>query len=126
VGSGHIVSVNAEYDILLRGWQTTRESQLGGGEIDATPTAPAFTIVGLTDLSFSQHRGWALRAGAKYQLTRRWSVAPRFIHWSVSDSDVQFTTATFTVNGITADQDLGAVEPVNSTNEWSVNVGFHF
>ncbi len=37
-----------------------------------------------------------------------------------------FTTATFTVNGITTDQDLGAVEPVNSTNEWSVNVGFHF
>jgi len=125
-GSGHIVSINVEYDVLLRGWQTTRESQLGSGDIDATPIAPAFTIDRFTDLSFPQHRGWALRAGAKYQFTRRWSVAPRFTHWGVSASEVRFTTVAFTVNGITATQDLGAIEPVNSTTEWSVNLGFHF
>jgi hypothetical protein len=125
-GSGRILSVNVEYDILLRGWQTTRQSQVGGGRIEATSTAPPFTIDRFTDFSFAQHRGWAMRAGAKYQLTRRWSVAPRFIHWRVSDSEVAFSTVTFTVNSITAKQELGAIEPVNSTDEWSLNVGFHF
>jgi hypothetical protein len=30
------------------------------------------------------------------------------------------------VNGITAQQQLGAYEPVNSTNEFAVKLGFHF
>jgi opacity protein-like surface antigen len=94
--------------------------------IPATSTAPAFTIDGFTDLSFPQHRGWALRAGAKYQLSPRWSVEPSFIHWDVGASPVRELTATFTVNGIPARQQLGALEPDNVTNEVSVGLGFHF
>jgi len=37
---------------------------------------------------------------------------------------VNYETATFTVNGITAKQDLGAYEPDNSTNEFGVRFGF--
>jgi len=124
--SGRALSLTAEYDVLLHGWQTTRESKLGGGDIPATPDAPAFTINGFTDLSFPQHDGWALRAGGKYQVSRRWSVEPSFIHWNVGASPVREMTATFTVNGITARQQLGAYEPDNFTNEVTVSVGVHF
>ena len=69
VASSRVVSFDVEYDRLLHGWQTTRDSQLGGGDIPATPTTPAFTIDGFSDVSFAQHQGWALRAGAKYPLS---------------------------------------------------------
>jgi len=126
VGSHNALSLNLEYDQLLRGWQKTRDSQLGGGDVPATPTAPAFTIEGFSDVSFDQHSGWAVRASAKYQLTRQWSVEPEYIHWNVSASPVNYETATFTVNRITAQEQLGAYEPVNRTNEFSVRLGFHF
>jgi hypothetical protein len=126
VGSHNALSVNLEYDYLLHGWQTTRDSQLGGGIVPATPIAPAFTIEGFSDISFNQSSGWALRARAKYQMTRQWSVEPEYIHWNVSASDVNFETATLTVNGITARQRLGAYEPVNHTNEFNVKLGFRF
>lgn len=124
--SQRVISISAEYDVLLHGWQTTRESKFGSGDIPATPTAPAFTLNGLTDLSFPQDSGWALRARAKYQVSRRWSVEPSFIHWDVGASPVREMTATFTVNGISAQQQLGAFEPDNSTDEVNVSVGFHF
>ena len=111
---------------MVHGWQTTRDSQLGGGDIPATPTAPAFTIDGFSDVSFAQHGGWALRGGAKYPLTRRWSIEPSYIHWSVSASPVNFETVAFTVNNITAREELGAYEPVNHTNGFFVKLSFHF
>jgi hypothetical protein len=120
------LSVTLEYDRLLRGWQKTRQSDLGGGVVPATATAPAFIINGFTDVSFAQHGGWALRASAKYQATPRWSVEPYYIHWSVDDSPVEFITATFTVDGITANQQLGFYEPFNTTNEFGVKLGFRF
>jgi hypothetical protein len=126
VASHHALSVNLEYDQLLHGWQKTRDSQLGGGDVPATPTAPAFTIDGFTDISFDQHSGWAVRASAKYQLTSRWSVAPEYIHWNAGASPVNEETATFTVNGITAQQPLGAYEPLNKTDEFVVTLGFRF
>jgi len=126
VASRSALNFRVEYDLLLHGWQTTRESKLGGGDVPATPTAPAFTINGLTDLSFDQHRGWGLRASAKYEFTNRWSVEPSYVHWRVSASNVSETTATFTVNGITAREQLGAYEPDNDTNEFFLNLGFHF
>ena len=86
VASHGALSVNLEFDRLLHGWQKTRGSELGGGDVPATTTAPAFTIDGFTDVSFSQPRGWALRASAKYQVTTRWSVAPYYIRWSVGAS----------------------------------------
>ena len=125
VGS-HALSFNLEYDHLLHGWQRTRDSQLGGGVVPATPIAPAFTIEGFSDISFDQGSGWALRARAKYQVTRHWSVEPEYIHWNVGDSTVNYETATFTVNGITARQQLGAYEPLNTTNEFVVKLGFRF
>jgi hypothetical protein len=126
VTSHNVLSFNLEYDFLLHGWQTTRDSQLGGGDVPATPTTPAFTVNGFTDISFHQHSGWAIRASAKYQLTRRVSLEPAFIHWKVHDSPVSFETATFTVNGITAQEQLGAIEPLNTTNEFALKLGFHF
>jgi hypothetical protein len=126
VASHSALSFNLEYDRLLHGWQTTRDSELGGGDIPATPTAPQFTIDGFTDISFAQHGGWALRASAKYQVTRHWSVEPSYIHWNVSASPVNYETATFTVNNVTAQQQLGFYEPLNVTNEFFVKLGFHF
>ena len=126
VASHGVLSLKAEYDALLRGWQTTKQSLLGGGEVPATPIAPAFTVEGFTDLSFVQRQGWAVRLGAKYELTPHWSIEPSYIHWQVSASSVDSTTATYTVNGITADEELNAIEPDNTTHEFSVSIGFHF
>jgi hypothetical protein len=126
VASHRALSFNLEYDYLLHGWQETRDSQLGGGVVPATPIAPAFTIEGFSDISFDQSSGWALRARGKYQMTRQWSVEPEYIHWNVSASNVNEETATFTVNGITVRQQLGAYEPLNSTNEFNVKLGFRF
>ena len=126
VASHNALSFNVEYDHLLHGWQKTRDSQLGGGDVPATPTAPAFTIEGFSDISFDQHSGWALRASAKYQFTRQWWVEPQYIHWNVSASPVNYETATFTVNRITAQEQFGAYEPLNTTNEFTVRLGLHF
>ncbi len=126
IASHGALSVNLEYDRLIRGWQTTRDSALGGGDVPATATAPAFTIDGLTDVSFAQHAGWALRASATYQVTRRWSAEPFYIRWHVSASPVSYETATFTVNNVTAEEQLGAYEPLNVTREYGVKLGFHF
>ena len=32
----------------------------------------------------------------------------------------------FTINDVTAQEQLGAYEPVNTTNEFGVKLGFHF
>jgi hypothetical protein len=126
VASHHALSFSLEYDHLLHGWQKTRDSQLGGGDVPATLGAPAFTIEGFSDISFDQHSGWGLRARAKYQMTRQWSVEPEYIHWKVSASPVNYETATFTVNSITVQQQLGAYEPLNMTTELVVKLGFRF
>ena len=57
VAAAHTLSLTLEYDRLLHGWQNTRNSALGGGDIPATPTAPPFTLEALSDIAFSQHRG---------------------------------------------------------------------
>ncbi len=126
VASHHALSLNLEYDYLLHGWQRTHDSQLGGGDVPATPIAPALTIQGFSDISLDQHPGWALRAGAKYQMTRHWSVEPGYIHWKVSASPVNYETATFTVNSITVRQQFGAYEPLNTTDEFVLKLGFRF
>jgi len=126
VAAHGVLSLNVEYDRLLRGWQTTRDSGFGSGDIPATTTAPGFTIDGFTDVSFAQHEGWALRASAKYQVARHWSVEPSYIHWTVGDSPVNSETVTFTVNRVTARQQIGFYEPFNTTNEFGVKLGFHF
>jgi hypothetical protein len=126
VASHRVLSFNVEYDRLIHGWQKTRGSALGGGDVPATTTAPQFTIDGFTDVSFAQHGGWALRASAKYQVTTHWSVEPYYIRWSVSASPVNDETAAFTVNNVTATEQLGFYEPWNVTNEFGVKLGLHF
>ena len=126
VGSDHALSATFEFGPLLRGWQNTHNSALGGGEVPATPTAPQFTINGFSDLAFSQHSGWTLRTSAKYQMTRQWSLEPYYVRWDVADSPVSVGTATFTVNGVTAQQQVGFYEPHNFTNEFGVKLGFRF
>jgi len=126
IASHDALSVNVEYDRLIRGWQKTRDSELGGGDVPATTTAPGSTVDGFTDISFSQSGGWALRASVKYQVTRYWSVEPYYFRWNVSPSPVSYETATFTVNHVTAREQLGAYEPLNVTDEFGVRLGFHF
>ena len=126
VTSHGVLSLNLEFDGLLHGWQNTRGSLLGGGDVPATRTAPAFTIDGFSDVSFSQTGGWALRASAKYQVTRHWSLEPFYIHWSVSSSPANDQTVTFTVNRVTAHERIGFFEPFNTTDEFGVKLGFHF
>ena len=67
-----------------------------------------------------------MRASAKYPLTTRWSLEPYYVRWNVSSSPVNYETATFTVNDVTAREQLGAYEPVNVTSEFGVRLGFHF
>ena len=122
----HVLSLNAEYDQLIHGWNTTYDSYLGGGDVPATPTAPPFTLVGITDFSFDQHSGFGFRTSAKYQMNRHVSVEPYYIRWHISDSPVTNGTATFTVNGVTAQQPFGAYEPRNVTNEFGVKLGIRF
>jgi hypothetical protein len=126
VTSRTALSFNLEFDLLIHGWQKTRDSDLGGGNVPATTTTPAFTVDGFTDISFSQPRGWALRASTKYQVTKHWSVEPYYVHWNVSASPVNYETATFTVNHVTAQERRGAYEPVNVTHEFGVKWGIHF
>jgi hypothetical protein len=126
VASQGALSVNLEFDPLLHGWQKTRGSDLGGGDVPATTTAPAFTIDGLTDVSFSQSGGWALRASVKYQFTSHWAVEPYYVHWNVSASAPNDQTVTFTVNQVTARERIGFYEPVNTTDEIGVKLWFHF
>jgi hypothetical protein len=120
------LAFNVEFDPLIHGWQKTRDSALGGGFIPATRTAPAFTINSFSDISFSQHAGWALRASARYQVARHLWMEPYYLQWHVSDSPVSYETASFTVNRITAEQQIGAYEPLNVTHEYGVKLGFHF
>jgi hypothetical protein len=126
IASHRTLAFNLEYDRLIHGWQKTRDSELGSGDVPATTTAPAFTIDGFTDISFSQHGGWALRASTKYPVTQHWSVEPYYVHWSVNASPVNYETTTFTVNQITAHEQRGFYEPVNVTHEFGVKFGFHF
>jgi hypothetical protein len=126
ISSRSVLSFNLEYDRLLRGWQTTRNSLLGSGDVPATSTAPAFTLDGFDDISFDQHGGSALRASAKYQVNKNWSVEPYYVRWNVDDSAVNLGSITYTVNGITATEQLGFLEPVNFTNEFGVKFGFRF
>jgi len=39
---------------------------------------------------------------------------------------VNYETATFTVHGVTAHQQVGFYEPLNTTNEFVVKLGFRF
>jgi hypothetical protein len=126
IAARSVLRFTVEYDRLIRGRQTTRSSKLGGGDVPATATAPAFTIDGFTDTSFVQHSGWALRASAAYQMLNRWSVEPYYVHWSVEASPVNFETATFTVHNVTAQEQLGFYEPFSVTNELGVKFGVRF
>jgi hypothetical protein len=48
------------------------------------------------------------------------------VRWDVRASPVNYETATFTVNNVTAHEQVGAYEPFNVTNEIGVRLGFHF
>ena len=126
LGSRRTLALAVEVDALLHGWQNTHDSALGGGDVPATPTAPAFTIDGFSDVSFSQSGGWALRASASVPMTASLSLEPYYVRWSVTASPVNYETATFTVNNVTAREQMGAYEPFNTTNEIGVRLGFHF
>lgn len=120
------VSIDVEFDVLLHGWQHTHDSALGGGDVPATGSTPAFTVDGFSDVSFSQARGGALRVSGKYPLATHVYVEPYYIYWNVKASPVSDETVTYTVNHVTAQELLGAYEPDNTTHEFGVKLGFHF
>lgn len=124
--AGRVLGLTVEYDHLLRGWNTTRDSLLTGGTVPATSTTPAFSIGDFTDLSFTQHRGWGLRASASYDVSRSWSIEPYYVRWRVGDSPVSSGSVAYAVNSITARQTFNYYEPLNFTNEFGVKVGLHF
>lgn len=120
------IGVTVEYDLLVRGWQTTRNSLLGSGTVPATSTAPAFTIGDFTDLSFDQHDGRAFRVSAVVPVSDHWSIQPYYTHWRVEDSPVTTGSVAYTVGGITARGQLNAYEPLNTTAEAGVKIAFRF
>lgn len=124
--AGRVLGITVEYDRLLRGWNTTRNSYLRGGLVPATDTTPAFSIGDFNDLSFDQHNGWALRASASYMLRPSWSIEPYYTRWRVSGSTTDSSSVAYTVNGITARQAFNYYEPLNYTNEFGVKIGWHF
>jgi len=136
--SDRVLGLTLEYDHLIRGWQHTHDSKLGGGVVPATATAPSFTLANFTDFAFDQRSGactdspgtcsagFALRASASYQMTRRWSIEPYYMRWRVSSSPVSSGSVDFTVNSVTVRQQLHAFEPLNMTNELGVKIGVRF
>ena len=125
VASHGVLSFNLEYDRLLHGWQKTRGSKLGGGDIPATTTRRLSRSMALpTFRSRSLEDGRS--ASAKYQVTRHWSVEPYYVHWNVSASPANDETVTFTVKHVTARERIGFYEPLNTTDEFVVKWGFHF
>ena len=125
MAADHVLGLTVEYDHLLRGWQTTRNSLLGGGTVPATSTTPAFTIGDFTDFSFDQRQGWALRASATYAVGR-WSIEPYIVKWQVEDSNTVAGSVAYGVGGVVARQTLNAYEPFNTTMEYGVKFGVHF
>ena len=67
-----------------------------------------------------------MRASAKYQVTRRWSLEPYYVRWNISASPVNDQTVSFTVNRVTAQERIGFYEPFNTTDEFGVKLGIHF
>ncbi len=126
MGAHGALSLNLEFDALLHGWQNTHDSYLGGGDVPGTATAPPFTINGFSDISFSQSGGWALRASAKFPVTKVLWLEPYYVYWNVKASPVNYETVSFTVNGVTAQEQLGAYEPNNNTSEFGIRFGLHF
>jgi hypothetical protein len=59
-------------------------------------------------------------------MTTSWSVEPYYIRWSISASPVNSETVSFTVNNVTANEEMGFYEPWNVTNEFGVKLGLHF
>jgi len=118
--------MNLEFDVLLHGWQHTHDSALGGGDVPATPTAPDFTIDGFSDVSFAQSRGFAVRLNAKIPMTTHLFVEPYYVYWKIAASPVNDESLAYTVNGVSAQELLGAFEPDNNTHEFGVKLGFHF
>ena len=55
-----------------------------------------------------------------------WWVEPEYIALERRASPVNYETATFTVHNITVEQQLGAYEPLNRTDEFLMRVGFRF
>jgi hypothetical protein len=68
----------------------------------------------------------ATPTGHEVSVSRRVSLEPYYVRWDVDSSPVNYETATFTVNNVTARQQLGFYEPVNITNEFGVRPGLHF
>src|SRR4029450_8278921 len=53
VASRGTLGLNLEFDLLIHGWQQTRDSKLGRGGVPATPTGPGLTVSGLSVVSVS-------------------------------------------------------------------------
>ena len=59
-------------------------------------------------------------------MTSHLSVQPYYVRWAVQSSAVESETVTFTVNHVTAREQLDFYEPFNVTNEIGVRLGLRF
>jgi hypothetical protein len=100
-----------EYDYLLRGRQESQLSDIGGGQFFA----------GASDVTNKQTRGYGLRLGVMYEMSR-WSAGPYLTYWRISQSD---DADTFLVhNGVTIA--VPVFEPRNNTVEAGVKASYKF
>jgi len=112
VASQNALSVNLEFDPLIHGWQKTRDSALGGGDIPATRARPRSRSTASATCRFRSTGDGRLAPSAKYQVTRRWSVEPYYVHWRVSASPVSYEDRHVHRQHITAREQFGAYEPL--------------
>jgi hypothetical protein len=95
------LTLNAEYDQLLYGWQV---SSLG----DSAPNSG--------DLVNNQYDGYGMRASAMYEQAA-WSIGPFFNYWNINQSNSGCThyATSFIICG---------VEPHNQTTEYGLQVRY--
>lgn len=97
------LSVKAQYNLFLKGRQTSYFSTASSTASDATN---------------NQNSGWGTDFTANYQIDDTWSTYGFFRYWDIKKSD----TSTYTNAGVT----YAGYEPQNTTEEIGVGVAYGF
>lgn len=100
----HNLTVKAQYNLFLVGYQTSYLST----------ASSAFN-----DVTNEQRSGWGIDITANYQIDNNWSTYGFFRHWDIEDSEI----STGTVFGLVA---FSLFEPHNTTNEFGIGVAYKF
>lgn len=98
------LSVKAQYNLFLQGWQTSYLSTASSA---------------YSDIVNEQKSGWGLDITANYLIDENWSTYGFFRHWDIEKSDA----STGTVSGLAS---FTAWEPKNTTNEIGIGIAYKF